>query len=78
MPLLQVVNRSESQAIRRVVSTEGESDSWAGKLERDGWLAMSMVMSEYNNPSFATMFERALLNTYITTCFGLYILLFVI
>jgi hypothetical protein len=28
-------------------------------------------VNEYNNPSFATMFERALLNTYITTCFGL-------
>jgi hypothetical protein len=28
-------------------------------------------MNEYNNPSFATMFQRALLNTCITTCFGL-------
>jgi hypothetical protein len=27
--------------------------------------------NEYNNPSFATMFQRALLNTCITTCFGL-------
>jgi hypothetical protein len=30
-----------------------------------------LVMNEYNNPSFATMFERALFNTYITTCYGL-------
>jgi hypothetical protein len=29
------------------------------------------LMNEYNNPSFATMFQRALLNTCITTCFGL-------
>jgi hypothetical protein len=29
------------------------------------------VWNEYNNPSFATMFQRALLNTCITTCFGL-------
>jgi hypothetical protein len=28
-------------------------------------------MNEYNNPSFATMFQRALLNTCITTSFGL-------
>jgi hypothetical protein len=28
-------------------------------------------MNEYNNPSFATMFQRALVNTCITTCFGL-------
>jgi hypothetical protein len=28
-------------------------------------------MNEYNNPSFATMFQRALLNTCITSCFGL-------
>jgi hypothetical protein len=26
-------------------------------------------MNEYNNPSFATMFQRALLNTCITACF---------
>jgi hypothetical protein len=30
-----------------------------------------VTMNEYNNPSFATMFQRALLNTCITTCFGL-------
>jgi hypothetical protein len=29
------------------------------------------TLNEYNNPSFATMFERALLKTYITTRFGL-------
>jgi hypothetical protein len=29
------------------------------------------TMNEYNNPSFATMFQCALLNTCITTCFGL-------
>jgi hypothetical protein len=28
-------------------------------------------MNEYNNPSFATMFQRAVLNTCITICFGL-------
>jgi hypothetical protein len=28
-------------------------------------------MNEYNSPSFVTMFQRALLNTCITTCFGL-------
>jgi hypothetical protein len=28
--------------------------------------------NEYNNPSFATVFQRALLNTCITTCFGCY------
>jgi hypothetical protein len=27
-------------------------------------------MNEYNNPSFATVFQRALLNTCITRCFG--------
>jgi hypothetical protein len=27
------------------------------------------IMNEYNNPSFATMFQRALLNTCITTYF---------
>jgi hypothetical protein len=30
-----------------------------------------ITLNEYNNPSFATMFERALLNTYITTCFAI-------
>jgi hypothetical protein len=29
------------------------------------------AVNEYNNPLFATMFQRALLNTCITTCFGL-------
>jgi hypothetical protein len=29
------------------------------------------IMNECNNPSFTTMFQRALLNTCITTCFGL-------
>jgi hypothetical protein len=29
-------------------------------------------MNEYNNPSFVTMFQRALLNTCISTCFGSY------
>jgi hypothetical protein len=29
------------------------------------------LMNKYNNPSIATMFPRALLNTYITTCLGL-------
>jgi hypothetical protein len=28
-------------------------------------------MNEYNSPSFATVFQHALLNTCITTCFGL-------
>jgi hypothetical protein len=28
---------------------------------------MVYAMNEYNNPSFATMFQRALLNTCITT-----------
>jgi phosphoribosylformylglycinamidine (FGAM) synthase-like amidotransferase family enzyme len=27
-----------------------------------------VTINEYNNPSFATMFQRALLNTCITTC----------
>jgi hypothetical protein len=30
-----------------------------------------VAVNEYNNPWFATMIERVLLNTYITTCFGL-------
>jgi hypothetical protein len=30
-----------------------------------------VTMNEYNNPSFATVFQRALLNTCITTCVGL-------
>jgi hypothetical protein len=29
------------------------------------------TINKYNKPSFATMFQRALLNTYITTRFGL-------
>jgi hypothetical protein len=31
----------------------------------------SLIMNEYNNPLFTTIFLRALLNTCITTCFGL-------
>jgi hypothetical protein len=32
---------------------------------------ITITMNEYNSPSFATMFQRALLNMCITTCFGL-------
>jgi hypothetical protein len=37
-----------------------------------GWVhpVAHVTMNEYNNPSFATMFQRPLLNTCITTCFG--------
>jgi hypothetical protein len=28
-----------------------------------------ITINKYNNPSFATMSQRALLNTYITTCY---------
>jgi hypothetical protein len=38
-----------------------------------GWVhpVAHVTMNEYNNPSFATMFQRALLNTCIATCFDL-------
>jgi hypothetical protein len=38
-----------------------------------GWVhpVAHVTMNDYNNPLFATMFQRALLNTCITTCFGL-------
>jgi hypothetical protein len=35
------------------------------------YIQNEVSVNEYNNPSFATMFQRALLNTCITTCFGL-------
>jgi hypothetical protein len=41
------------------------------RINLDAILQCNLSLNEYNNPSFATMFERALLNTYITTCFGL-------
>jgi hypothetical protein len=35
------------------------------------YINLNKTLNKYNNPSFATMFKRDLLNTYITTCFGL-------
>jgi hypothetical protein len=43
-----------------------------GKIEKQTSLILVVIFwNEYNNSSFATMFRRALLNTCITTCFGL-------
>jgi hypothetical protein len=38
-----------------------------------GWMhpVAHVTINKYNNPSFATMSQHALLNTYNTTCFGL-------
>jgi hypothetical protein len=41
------------------------------QLSYDNPMSNLQQLNEYNNPSFATMFQHALLNTCITTCFGL-------
>jgi hypothetical protein len=60
-----------NDTITRFLGIPNDSSlSWKNHID-ELTVKLSKALNEYNNPSFATMFERALLNTYITTCFGL-------
>jgi hypothetical protein len=50
-----------AQSLACLLQCKGNTSEFANKE----------LLNKYNNPSFATMFQRALLNTNITTCFGL-------
>jgi hypothetical protein len=51
----------------RFIRKDGQTE---GKLTGAPQIQNTIEVSKYRQPSFATVLQRALIYTYITTCFG--------